>query len=104
MSPAPGRAWPLAVALKYDPAEAEAPTVTARGRGANAERILSLAFEHGVKVREDPALAQILATVELDTQIPVDAFAAVAEVLAHVYEAENRLRAVAAPEPEEGNP
>lgn len=83
----------VAVALKHDGATARAPRVVATGRGAFAESILELAFAKGVKVREDADLAEILAALDLDCEIPVAAFAAVAEILAYVY------RANAEPEP-----
>ena len=38
-------------------------------------------------VREDADLAQILAAVELDAEVPIDALAAVAEILSYVYRA-----------------
>jgi Flagellar biosynthesis pathway, component FlhB len=85
---APGRQ--VAVALEYAPDIADAPRVTASGKGALAEQILQLAFANGVKVRTDPDLAQVLAAVEVDTVIPIEAFAAVAEILAYVYRANNR--------------
>jgi len=79
---------PIAVALTYEPERADdAPRVTATGRGKLAERILKLAFASGVKVREDADLAQILAAVEVDSVIPLEAFMAVAEILAYVYRA-----------------
>jgi len=81
---------PVAVALQYDPLESDAPRVAASGRGHVAERILREAFDHGVKVREDPELAALLATVDVDSEIPLEAFAAVAEILAYVYRAEGR--------------
>lgn len=80
----------LAVALQYDPDQADAPRVTASGRGHVAEQILNLAFANGVKVRTDPDLAQVLAAVEVDSVIPVEAFTAVAEILAYVYRANNQ--------------
>lgn len=86
--PAGGRA--VAVALQYDPDQADAPRVTASGKGALAEQILNAAFASGVKVRTDPDLAQVLAAVEVDTVIPIEAFAAVAEILAYVYRANNQ--------------
>ncbi|TAN76267.1 MAG: flagellar protein FhlB [Magnetospirillum sp.] len=88
----PARA--VAVALHYDPDKPDLPTVVASGRGTIAEQILELAFAHGVKVRTDPDLAEVLAAVEVDTVIPVEAFVAVAEILAYVYRANGR----AAPE------
>ena len=77
----------VAVALRYNRAEGDAPRVVASGRGAIAERILALAFEHGVKVREDADLAELLAAVEIGNQIPLAAFAAVAEILVYIYRA-----------------
>lgn len=78
----------IAVALSYRPRhENDAPTVVASGRGRVAEEILRIAFAEGVKVREDPDLAQVLAAVEVDSVIPLEAFMAVAEILAYVYRA-----------------
>lgn len=81
-----------AVALAYERGLDSAPRVVARGSDALAERILSLALAHGVKVREDGDLVEILETIDLDETIPLEAFAAVAEILAHVYMANNRMR------------
>lgn len=81
----------VAVALQYDPEQNDAPVVTASGKGALAEQILQLAFANGVKVRTDPDLAQVLAAVEVDTVIPLEAFAAVAEILAYVYRANGAM-------------
>ncbi|MBI3444982.1 MAG: EscU/YscU/HrcU family type III secretion system export apparatus switch protein [Magnetospirillum sp.] len=80
----------VAVALADNPDRPGMPTVTASGRGAVAEQILQLAFAHGVKVRTDPDLAEVLAAVEVDTVIPVEAFVAVAEILAYVYRANGK--------------
>lgn len=83
----------VAVALGYDPDSGRAPTVLASGRGAVAEQILAIAFAQGVKVREDADLAEILAAVEVDSEIPLEALAAVAEIMSYVYRANGRLRA-----------
>lgn len=63
------------------------PRVVASGRGAVAEQILQLAFANEVKVREDADLAEILAAVDIDSEIPVEAAVAVAEILARIYRA-----------------
>ena len=76
----------IAVAIE-EQAGSDAPKVTATGRGYAAEQILALAFARGIKVREDADLVQILAAVDVDSDIPTEAFAAVAEILAHVYRA-----------------
>ena len=80
-----------AVALSWQAGVDPAPKVVATGQGAIAERILELAFAHGVKVRTDPDLTQILAAVDVDTTIPVEAFVAVAEILAYLYQANNAV-------------
>ena len=76
-----------AVALKDRTAERDIPQITAAGRGKIAEQILKLAEENGVKIREDSTLAEMLATIEIDSPIPSEAFMAVAEILAYVYRA-----------------
>lgn len=82
----------VAVALDYDPETAEdAPRVIAKGKGYVAQRILEIAFDKGIKVREDADLAQMLNAVDVDSEIPVEAYLAVAEILAYVYKANNQL-------------
>jgi flagellar biosynthesis protein len=78
---------PVAVALTHERGGAQLPRITATGRGQVAEQILELAFASGVKVRQDADLAEILAAVDIDTEIPIEAIAAVAEILAYVYRA-----------------
>jgi flagellar biosynthesis protein len=72
-----------ATALRYE--GAGAPKVTATGRGLIADRIVEVARENGIPVREDPALAEALASLELDTEIPQDLYTAVAEAIAWAY-------------------
>ncbi len=69
------------------------PKVIASGYGKLAEQILELAFERGIKVRTDADLAELLATLDLDTPIPSEAIVAVAEILSKVYAANARLLA-----------
>lgn len=73
----------VAVALRYD--GKRAPTVTAKGRGEIAERILESAHKHDVPLHEDPQLAALLARVELGDEIPEALYRAVAEVIAFAY-------------------
>lgn len=90
-STATGPKTPIAIALDAKGRDGsprpKTPRVVATGRGPVAEQILAIAFEKGVPVREDSDLAQILAAVELDAEIPIDALAAVAEILSYVYRA-----------------
>ncbi len=76
-----------AVALRDAASREDLPTIAAAGRGKIAEQILQLAFENNIRVREDSALAEMLATIELDSPIPSEAFMAVAEILTYVYRA-----------------
>lgn len=86
----------IAIALSHDIDSGTAPTVVAKGYGDMAEKILELAFSNDVKVRTDPDLAQILEVVEVDCEIPMEAFAAVAEILTYVYRANGQLKSGAA--------
>jgi flagellar biosynthesis protein len=78
-----------AVAITGGDGLEDIPRITAAGRGKLAEQILQLAFDNGIKVREDSALAEMLAKIELDSPIPSEAFLAVAEILSYVYKANN---------------
>ena len=62
-----------------------APQVVAAGRGAVAEKILEQAQAAGVPVREDPGLADALASLALGDEVPEAMWTAVAEVLAWAY-------------------
>jgi flagellar biosynthesis protein len=80
----------LAAALEYDTERDAAPRVVARGRGAIAEKIIALARKHNIPIRSDPGLVQFLSRLEIDEQIPVELYRAVAEILAFVYKANSR--------------
>jgi len=83
----------LAIALKYDPATMPAPIVVAKGAGVIAKRIRQLALEHGIPILERKPLAQTLFKhVEINQQIPAEHFAAVAEILAYVYQLKGTTR------------
>lgn len=81
---------PVAVALHYD--HPGVPRVTASGRGAVAEAILAAARDHNIPVEENPALAEALSQVELETEIPEELYRAVAEVLGFVLRATGKIR------------
>ena len=76
-----------AVALGSDPDREARPRVLAAGSGAVAEQILQIAFANDVKVREDADLVEVLGSVDIESEIPLEALAAVAEILAYVYRA-----------------
>ena len=72
-----------ATALRYE--GTGAPTVTASGQGYIAQRILEVARENGIPIREDPALSGALEALELGEEIPEDLYKAVAEAIAWAY-------------------
>jgi flagellar biosynthesis protein len=76
---------PLAAAIKYDSERDNAPKVTARGSGTIAEKIIEIAEENGIPIKNDPDLVQVLSKLEVGTEIPVELYRAVAEILAFVY-------------------
>lgn len=73
-----------AIALHYEHGE-RAPRVSATGSGLVADRIIAAARAAGVPVREDPALAEALAAIDLGRDVPEALWKAVAEVLAWAY-------------------
>lgn len=76
-----------AVALVYREQEMRAPRVVAKGSYLLAQRIRELGEEHRVPIMEAPPLARALYRhAEIDQEIPTALFAAVAEVLAYVYQ------------------
>jgi flagellar biosynthetic protein FlhB len=76
-----------AVALKYDEATMAAPRVLAKGADLIAMRIRDIARDAKVPVLRSPPLARALyAHVEIDREVPAALFAAVAQVLAYVYQ------------------
>ena len=82
----------LAVALKYERDKDSAPRVAAKGKGFLAQQIIELARQNNVEIRQDSDLARLLSTLDIDTPIPVEAYAAVAEILAYVYKANDQAK------------
>ena len=74
-----------AVALGYRPGSDVAPRVLATGQGLVAEKIIAIARQNDITLREDAGLVAALATVQVDAVIPPELYAVVAEVLAYVY-------------------
>src|SRR6185312_14508977 len=76
---------PLAVALRYE--APHAPKVVAVGRGALGERIVEAARAHGVPLETNAPLAEALAGVEVETEIPIELYEAMAVILAFILRA-----------------
>ncbi len=82
----------VAVALEYEQGSRSAPLVTAKGRGAVARKIVEAAEAHGVMIEANPHLAEALSAVEIDDEIPIELYEAVAEVIGFVLRASGALR------------
>ena len=87
----PPAAEAIAIAVKRNNEEKQTPKIIAGGRGRVAQQILEVAFSTGIKVREDADLAQMLSVIDIDSEIPIEAFATLAEILTYVYEANNAM-------------
>jgi len=75
------------VALKYDPNVGGAPLLVAKGQDEMAIHIRTIAKENGVEIIQSAALARSLYyTAEVNQDIPEELYAAVAQVLAFIFQ------------------
>ncbi len=81
-----------AVAILYDESKSAAPKVIASGKGVVAQKIIEAAREAGIHIQEDPNLIELLAKIPIGEEIPVELYQTVAEVLAFVYQINDRYR------------
>jgi flagellar biosynthesis protein len=79
---------PMAVALVYE--KPSAPRVVAKGSGEIGRKIIETARENGVPIEQNAGLAAALSGVELEQEIPVELYKAVAEVLGFVLRLNRR--------------
>ncbi|HHT46172.1 MAG TPA: flagellar biosynthesis protein FlhB [Firmicutes bacterium] len=83
----------LAVALRYDEKEDQAPVMVAKGAARIAERIREIAAKNNIPIIHDPPVARMLfENVEPGEEIPEDLYRAVAEILALVYRLQEKER------------
>jgi flagellar biosynthesis protein len=83
-----------AAALKYDDVKDAAPKVIAKGSGAIAEKIIELAHKNNIPIKNDPGLVEILSKLDINEEIPVELYKAVAEILAFIYSTNDRSREI----------
>ena len=74
-----------AAALKYTHGEDKAPKLVAKGSGALADRIIAIARDNGIHIREDKALIEVLSSLDLYQEITPELYKAVAEILVFIY-------------------
>ena len=81
----------IAVALRYNAQESQAPVVVAKGVDHLAEKIKEIARENNVPVRENVPLARALyKAVEIGDMIPEELYKAVATLLASIWKLKPR--------------
>jgi flagellar biosynthesis protein len=78
---------PAAAVLAYQDGDL-APRVVAKGRGQIAETIIERARSAGLYVHQSRELVSLLMQVDLDSHIPPQLYAVIAELLAWLYRLE----------------
>ena len=81
-----------AVSLEYDAQKNQAPKVTAKGQGPIADKIITLARENNIPIKEDSDLVQVLSQVDINQEIPPSVYKVVAELLTFVYQLNENYR------------
>ncbi len=81
-----------AIAILYDENDSAAPKVIASGKGIIAEKIIATAQEAGIHIQEDANLVELLSKVPIGEQIPTELYQTVAEVLAFVYQINEKFK------------
>ncbi|MBC8282652.1 MAG: EscU/YscU/HrcU family type III secretion system export apparatus switch protein [Nitrospinae bacterium] len=76
----------LAVSLQYKRGMNAAPKVTAKGQGWVAEKIIKMAQENNIPIREDKDLLNLLSEIDVGKEVPESLYKVVAELLAWVYQ------------------
>lgn len=83
----------FAVALKYSPDDMNAPMLVAKGVDLVAKRIREVAEENDVPIVQNPPLSRALyATADIDQEIPIEHYKAVAEVIGYVWRLKGKIR------------
>ena len=81
-----------ATALKYSKGKSKAPQLVAKGSGLVADKIIEKATEHGIHIKEDKDLVEVLATLDLYQEIPESLYQAVATILAELYKINDKMK------------
>ncbi len=77
--------------LNCDMSTGHSPSIVSTGSGIIPKKIITLARKNGVPVHGDRNLIEILSTIDLYEEIPVELYKAVAEILAYIYKTSGRL-------------
>ncbi len=75
-----------ALSLQYKKGKNAAPRVTAKGQGWVADKIILMAKENNIPIREDKDLLNLLSEIDVGQEVPESLYKVVAELLAWVYQ------------------
>ena len=75
-----------AISLQYKKGKNAAPKVNAKGQGWMADRIIKMAQENNIPIREDKDLLHLLSEIDVGQEVPESLYKVVAELLAWVYQ------------------
>jgi flagellar biosynthetic protein FlhB len=82
-----------AIALQYDKETMRAPIVIAKGLDLIAQKIKEIANDNRVPIVENPPLARILyKQVDINDEIPLEHYAAVAKIVSYVMSLEQKRK------------
>lgn len=77
-----------AIALFYD--GNNTPTITAKGVGDLADEIIDIAQQNDVPLCDNPALIDLLMTLELGDEIPETLYIAIAHIIAFAWQLQGK--------------
>lgn len=77
-----------AAALRYNMKSDDAPVVLASGQGRLAEKILNIAKENNIPIKNDQNIIDLLIKLNIGEEIPTELYKAVAEILSFIYRLE----------------
>lgn len=77
-----------AVALFYD--GQNTPTITAKGVGELADEIIDIAQQNDVPLCDNPALIDLLMTLELGDEIPETLYIAIAHIISFAWQLQGK--------------
>lgn len=80
-----------AIGIGYEKGKDSAPRVVTRGEGALAEKIIEIANEYGIYVKEDKTLAEILYKLDISQEIPEELYNVIAEIFLYVYKIDKKM-------------
>lgn len=80
-----------AIGIGYNKDKDSSPKLIAKGEGFTAERIIEIAKEYGIYIKEDASLLEILYKLDLNDEIPSELYSVIAEIFKYVYELEKRV-------------